>query len=97
MALPFAGVIDQILKSLKREKFVEVRSPQMGLGEGAYQYAITGAGISRAREALERSQYAGPAPIPLNVYNESIRKQSRTRTNITHRVVRQSALTFSSF
>lgn len=90
MALPFAGVIDQILESLKREKFVEVKSSQMGLGEGAYQYAITGAGISRAREALERSQYAGPAPIPLNVYNESIRKQSRTRTNITHRVVRQS-------
>jgi len=90
MALPFAGVIDQILEALKREKFVEVKSSQMGLGEGAYQYAITGAGISRAREALERSQYAGPAPIPLNVYNESIRKQSRTRTNITHRVVKQS-------
>ena len=90
MALPFAGVIDQILEALKREKFVEVKSSQMGLGEGAYQYAITGAGISRAREALERSQYAGPAPVPLNVYNESIRRQSRTRTNITHRVVRQS-------
>jgi hypothetical protein len=90
MALPFAGVIDQILEALKREKFVEVKSSQMGLGEGSYQYAITGAGISRAREALERSQYAGPAPVPLNAYNESIRKQSRTRTNITHRVVRQS-------
>ena len=90
MALPFSGVIDQILEALKREKFVEVKSSQIGLGEGAYQYAITGAGISRAREALERSQYAGPAPVPLNVYNESIRKQSRTRTNITHRVVRQS-------
>jgi hypothetical protein len=42
----------------------------MGLGEGAYLYAITGAGISRAREALDRSQYAGPAPVPINVYNE---------------------------
>ncbi len=89
IALPFAGVIDQILEALKREKFVEVKSSQMGLGEGAYQYAITGAGIARAREALERSQYAGPAPVPLSVYNESIRRQSRTRTNITHRVVRQ--------
>jgi hypothetical protein len=89
MALPFAGVLDQILEALKREKFVEVKSSQMGLGEGAYQYAITGAGIARAREALDRSQYAGPAPVPLNVYNESIRKQSRARTNITHRIVRQ--------
>jgi hypothetical protein len=89
IALPFAGVIDQILESLKREKFVEVKSSQMGLGEGSYQYAITGAGIARAREALERSQYAGPAPVPLQVYNDSIRHQSRGRTNLTHRSLRQ--------
>jgi len=44
LALPFAGVVDQILETLKREKLVEVKSSQMGLGEGAYQYAITGAG-----------------------------------------------------
>lgn len=89
MALPFAGVVDQILDALKREKFVEVKSSQMGLGEGAYQYAITGAGIARAREALERSQYAGPAPVPLDVYNESIKKQALGRTVVTQRVLRQ--------
>src|SRR5512138_1037339 len=50
LALPFAGVVDQILDALKREKMVEVKSSQGGLGEGAYQYAITGAGIARARE-----------------------------------------------
>jgi predicted ATPase with chaperone activity len=89
IALPFAGVVDQILESLKREKYVEVKSSQMGLGEGAYQYAITGAGISRAREALERSQYAGPAPVPLDVYIDSICRQSRSRTQVTNRVLRQ--------
>jgi hypothetical protein len=78
MALPFAGMVDQILEALKREKFVEVKT-QVGFGEGSYQYAITGAGIARAREALERSQYAGPAPVPLAFYNESIRRQSRAR------------------
>ena len=66
IALPFSGVVDQILESLKREKLMEVRSSQMGLGEGAYLYAITGLGITRAREALERSQYAGPAPVPVD-------------------------------
>src|SRR5512142_2713490 len=72
IALPFAGVTDQILESLKREKLVEVKSSSMGLGEGSYQYAITGAGIEHAREALDRSQYAGPAPVPIEVYNLSI-------------------------
>jgi len=58
VALPYSGVTDRLLEDLKREKLVEVRGSQMGLGEGAYQYAITGVGIARAREALERSQYA---------------------------------------
>ena len=89
IALPFTGVVDQILDALKREKFVEVKSSQMGLGEGAYQYAITGAGIARAREALERSQYAGPAPVPIQVYNQSVLHQSPGRMTITNRVMRQ--------
>ncbi len=97
MALPFSGSVDQILDSLKRDKLIEVRSSQMGLGEGAYLYAITGAGIIRAREALDRSQYAGPAPVPLDVYNDSIRRQSRARITVTARVMRKvlSALTFN--
>jgi predicted ATPase with chaperone activity len=97
IALPFAGVTDHILEALKREKFVEVRSSQMGLGEGAYQYAITSAGIARAREALERSQYAGPAPVPLDTYNKAIVKQKVGKMTITHRILRQalSSLTLS--
>lgn len=88
MSLPFAGLVDQILEALKREKFVEVKT-QVGFGEGAYQYAITGAGIARAREALERSQYAGPAPVPLATYNEAILKQSRGRPTVHPRMMRQ--------
>jgi predicted ATPase with chaperone activity len=88
MSLPFAGLVDQILEALKREKFVEVKT-QVGFGEGSYQYAITGAGIARAREALERSQYAGPAPVPLSVYNESIIRQSRGRPTVHPRTMRQ--------
>ncbi len=89
ITLPFSGVVDQLLESLKREKLVEVRSSQMGLGEGAYLYAITGAGILRAREALERSQYAGPAPVPVGVYYEACKRQMRSKFQVTNRVMRQ--------
>lgn len=89
IALPFTGIVDTLLDSLKREKLVEVRSSQMGLGEGAYVYAITGAGIARAREALDRSQYAGPAPVPIQVYNQAITQQSRGRMQVTSRQMRQ--------
>ena len=89
IALPFAGVMDQILQSLKMEKMIEVKSSQGGLGEGAYTYGITGAGVARAREALERSQYAGQAPVPFDVYNDSIRRQKSGRMTVTTRTMRQ--------
>jgi len=89
IALPMAGVTDQLLNALKQEKFIEIKSSQGGLGEGAYSYGITGAGIQRAREALERSQYAGQAPVPFEVYNESIRRQKSGRLTVTTRTMRQ--------
>ncbi|MBI9046245.1 MAG: AAA family ATPase [Anaerolineaceae bacterium] len=91
IALPFAGVVVHILEGLKKDKLIEVRSStgQMGLGEGAYTYTITSAGISRAREALDRSQYSGPAPVPLSVYYESNKKQSRKKMHVTPRLMRQ--------
>ena len=89
ITLPFSGVVDQILEALKRDKLIEVRSSQMGLGEGAYLYAITSAGIAHAREALDRSQYAGPAPVPLEIYNDACRKQARARMTVTSRNMRQ--------
>ena len=88
MALPFVGLVDQLLEALKREKFVEVKS-QVGIGEGSYQYAITGAGVARAREALERSQYAGPAPVPIGIYNDAMRRQSRGRPTVHPRTMSQ--------
>jgi predicted ATPase with chaperone activity len=89
IALPFAGVADQLLVTLKQDKLIEVKSSQGGLGEGAYTYGITGAGIIRAREAMERSQYAGPAPVPFEVYNEAIRRQKSGRLTVTTRSMRQ--------
>jgi predicted ATPase with chaperone activity len=89
IALPFAGVTDQLLTVLKQEKLIEVKSSQGGLGEGAYTYGITGAGNLRAREALDRSQYAGPAPVPFEVYNESIRRQKSGHLAVTSRTMRQ--------
>ena len=89
IALPFAGVTDNILESLKREKLIEVKSSQGGLGEGSYTYGITQAGVARAREALERSQYSGPAPVPFEVYNEAIRRQRSGRLTVTMRTMRQ--------
>ena len=97
ISLPYTSIVDKIVDSLKREKFIEVKASTMGLGEGSYQYGITQAGINRAREALERSQYADAAPVPLEDYNNAIRRQSLGKLNVSPRALRSylSELTLS--
>jgi len=88
ICLPYTSLVDKIAESLKREKFIEVKASTMGLGEGSYQYGITQAGINRAREAMDRSQYAGPAPVTLADYNSAIRRQSLGKLNVSPRALR---------
>ncbi|MEQ8674411.1 MAG: hypothetical protein RLP44_06815 [Aggregatilineales bacterium] len=76
--LPFNGVLDGIIDFLKREKFLEVKGSG-GLGESSYRYVISGKGSDKAREALERSQYAGPAPVSLQNYIQSMHIQNMAR------------------
>jgi predicted ATPase with chaperone activity len=88
--LPFAGVMDEVLEFLKREKLLEVRGTSGGLTQANYQYAITGKGSVKAREAMERSQYAGAAPVPLDVYIDATRRQPLGHVRVGQRLMRQS-------
>ena len=91
MALPFAGVLSQCLEFLKRERLCEVRGAggAGGLSESTYEYVLTARGREMARDALERSQYAGAAPVPLEVYNQSVRKQGLKEVTVNKRHLRQ--------
>ncbi|MGJ3237777.1 MAG: ATP-binding protein [Anaerolineae bacterium] len=79
--LPFNGVVDQVLEFLKREKMIEITGTQ-GFGEASYRYEIMSEGIKRAIEAIERTQYAGPAPVPLRDYIAAINAQKREEATI---------------
>jgi hypothetical protein len=52
----------------------------LGSGGGALgmRHELTDAGKARAREALARSAYTGPAPVPLDVYAHWIERQKVT-------------------
>lgn len=77
LKLPYKGITEELLEGLKRERMIEVKGANSGsLGTSSYQYAITDKGSARAREMLERSQYVGPAPVPLRMYITGARRQS---------------------
>jgi len=81
MRLPFSGVLEGVIEFLKREKMIEVIGAG-GLGEVTFRYQITGKGLERAMEALERTTYAGPAPVPLQDYVNSVKIQNQNKRTI---------------
>jgi len=60
-----------------------------GFSESTYEYVLTSRGRDMARDALERSEYAGPAPVPLEMYNEAIIKQGLKDVQVHQRHLRQ--------
>ena len=75
LRLPFSGVVEEALTFLKREQLVSITGSK-GFDERAFRYSIASAGIERVREALNRSQYVGPAPVTLEAYQKVMRSQT---------------------
>ncbi|MFN8376730.1 MAG: ATP-binding protein [Anaerolineae bacterium] len=86
--LPFAGVADKVFAFLKREKFIEVQAGG-GYNEASYQYMISQKGSEKAREALERTQYAGPTPVPVEQYVSAMKQQNRKKISVRQRDLRK--------
>lgn len=72
-------VLDEQLKWLQKEHLVEITKAG-SLGRMSYAYSLTDAGRSRARDAFERSQYIGPAPVTLEEYRQAVVLQSHRRS-----------------
>lgn len=85
--LPFT-IIDNELLTLQQRRLVEVRST-VGHGRGGYLFDLTGAGRERAQEALASSQYAGPAPVPLELYREWVERQTIRDVHVTEERIRE--------
>lgn len=77
MALPSA-IVQELLALLADEHLCEVTSSG-NMMAGNYRYRLTAGGISRVRDALERSRYAGPAPVTTDQYIEVMEHQRGER------------------
>ena len=74
LRLPF-HLVDELLVALQQRRLAEVRGTH-GNARGAYVFDLGTAGRDRAREALQASQYVGPAPVPLARYTEWTDRQA---------------------
>ncbi len=99
--LPFLGVIDKVLEFLKLEEYVDIIGAEGGFSERAFQYIVTNKGRIKTHEVLDRNQYAGPAPVPLEQYiamcrrqqiGDMVIEQSTIRKAFSHLVVNERML-----
>lgn len=75
LRLPWLGVMDKVIDFLTAEKLVDLRGGK-GYGRATVDFILTEKGREYARDALERSTYVGPAPVPIEQYNALITSQT---------------------
>ncbi len=82
LKLPFGNVLRDLLDRLEDEKYLEVKGGGQFAAE--WDYKITESGRSRAREIFEEDRYVGPAPVPLEQYDEVTAKFAVSDEHVTH-------------
>jgi hypothetical protein len=81
------GVLEPLLTFMRTERLCEM--VRRGETEGAMAYNLTDLGRSRAQDFLQRSQYAGPAPVSLKAYVSQVEKQSIVDMGVTRQKLNQ--------
>lgn len=86
MRLPF-NIVDEALRVLKTQKAIEVSSGDI-IGTASYCFNLTEIGTRRAKEALEKCGYVGPAPISLEQYVRQCKEQAVSRIDCSPEALR---------
>lgn len=76
------GVLEPLLAFLRTERLCEV-SRSSGT-DTSTSYTLTDLGRLRAEDFLQKSQYAGPAPVSLEAYVQQVQQQSVSNMVVTH-------------
>ncbi len=83
----YPQIIDDVLAQAQRDHLVEIaKASAMRI---SYTYRLTDEGLRRARDAMERTQYIGPAPVDLRLYEQAIFIQTGNKPRIPPEQVKQ--------
>jgi hypothetical protein len=84
----FYGVVEPLIQDLRRAEYIDIIG-QRGYGDINYEYILTSRGSQAVVEAMQKTQYNGPCPVPFDAYVNSVRKQTIKSVVVTRRNIRQ--------
>src|SRR5579863_8437561 len=85
--LPY-HVVGELVRMATDRKLVYARGSRAGSSD--MSYGLTDEGKKWAADALSRSQYVGPAPVPLEEFNDRVNLQKITNEVVTFERVKKS-------
>jgi hypothetical protein len=86
-----SNIITKLIRIATDQKLLYARGARPD-NPTAMTYALTDEGRRWATDALQRSQYTGPAPVTLEQFNDRVNLQKITNELITFQRVRQSVI-----
>jgi len=89
MAVPFP-VLNPVFQAMRKQSLVDIVAQRGNSGDASFVYAIKPPkGEDALRDALDKTSYVGPAPVPFTDYVESVMAQTIKRLVVTRRSIRK--------
>jgi len=89
LAVPFA-IMNPVFQAMRKQSLVDIVGQRGNSGDASFVYAIKPPNGSAAlQDALEKTNYVGPAPVPFTDYVESVLAQTIKKFVVTRRSIRK--------
>ena len=89
LSIPFP-VLNPVLQAMRKQTLVDIVSQRGNSGDASFVYEIKPPkGTSALQDALDKTSYTGPTPVPFTDYVESVLAQTVKRLTVTRRSIRR--------
>lgn len=89
MAIPFA-VINPVFQAMRKQTLVDIVAQRGNSGDAGFVYEIKPPkGSAALHDALDKTTYVGPAPVPFADYVEAVLAQTVKKLVVTRRSIRK--------
>lgn len=81
-------VLGDLLQEMRSKDLIDIAG-QSGVGEMNYEYILKPPrGQQAAEDALKKTEYFGPAPVPFDMYIQAVKAQTIRRFSVTRQNIR---------
>lgn len=89
MTVPFAA-LNPVLQGMRKQTLIDIVGQKGNSGDASFVYEVKPPkGTAALQDALDKTTYVGPAPVPFADYVESVLAQTVKKITVTRRSIRK--------